>query len=106
MAERPARSGRLLVLFWFRSALAVVVLCAAAAYLADFAVLRFRIATNRDAFGKITVRPVYAVPQKNHSTEFLIGDSQDQRCVHSIFPHAGNAPCWYLSRHRDPQIDM
>ncbi|HTA42359.1 MAG TPA: hypothetical protein VK789_07930 [Bryobacteraceae bacterium] len=22
-----------------------------------------------------------------------------ERCVYSIFPHFGNAPCWYLTRH-------
>ncbi len=106
MADRPARTGREIILLALRNFVFAVVLLAAVAYIIDYAVLRFRIATNRNAMGTVTVRPVYAVPQKNHSTEFLLGDSQDQACVHSLFPHLGDSPCWYLARHKEQQIDM
>lgn len=105
MAE-PARTGRQIILFALRNTLAGAVVLVAAAYLVDYAVLRFRVATNRNATGTVTVRPVYAVPQKNRSTEFMLGDSQDQTCVNSLFPHMGDPPCWYLRRHKEQQINM
>jgi hypothetical protein len=52
------------------------------------------------------VRPVYDVPQKNRSTEFLVGDLQDQTCVNALFPHLGYSPCWYLSRHKEQHIHI
>jgi hypothetical protein len=52
------------------------------------------------------VRPYYAVPQKNHKTEFLFDEPQDETCVHSLFPHLGDEPCWYLSTHKDQRIDI
>ncbi len=106
MADQPPHTGRQIILIAIRNLLFAVVLLAAVAYVLDYAVLRFRIATNRNAMGTVTVRPVYAVPQKNHSTEFLAGDPQDQVCVHSLFPHLGDAPCWYLVRHKEQQINM
>jgi hypothetical protein len=78
----------------------------AIAYILDYAVLRYRMATTRSAFATVTVRPYYAVPQKNHKTEFLLGDPQQETCVHSLFPHAGDSPCWYLKKHREKRIDL
>lgn len=83
-----------------------VVLICAITYAIDYVVLRVRIATNHNAFGTVSVRPYYAVPQKDHKTEFLFDDPQDETCVHSLFPHAGDTPCWYLSRHREKRIDL
>ncbi len=106
MADRPARTGREIILHFVRNLVLGALLLAAVAYAIDYAVLRFRVATNRNAMGSVTIRPVYAVPQKNHSTEFLTGDPQDQACVHSLFPHLGDSPCWYLARHKEQRINM
>ena len=103
---KPARTGRQIILLALRNALAGAVVLIAAAYLADYAVLRFRVATNRNATATVTVRPVYAMPQKNRSTEFMLGDPQDQTCVNSLFPHMSDLPCWYLQRHKEQQISM
>jgi hypothetical protein len=103
---KPARTGRQIILLALRNTLAGVVVLVAAGYLLDYAVLRFRVATDRHATATVTVRPVYAVPQKNRSTEFMVGDPQDQTCVNSLFPHMGDLPCWYLRRHREQQISM
>ena len=88
-----------------RAALAVVVVVVAV-WMGDYAILRYRVAANRDAFGTVTVRPYYAAPLKNKRTEFLFGDPQDQSCVRSLFPHMGQSPCWYLARHAERRIDM
>lgn len=101
-----SRTGRQIIVSWVRSSLLGLVLFVAATYLIDYAVLRLRIAAGKTPFGTVKVRPVYAVPQKNHSTEFLAGDVQDQTCVHSLFPHLGDTPCWYLEGPREPQVSM
>lgn len=99
-------TGRDLILRWTQRTLLVVLLLFALVYAGDFLLLRYRIATNDRPFGTVTVRPYYAVPQKNHKTEFLFDDPQDQTCVHSLFPHLGDQPCWYLSTHKDQRIDI
>ena len=86
--------------------LIAVIVSIIAIYAGDYLLLRFRIATNRNPFGTVTIRPYYAVPQKDGKTEFLLDDPQDQPCVHSLFPHAGDDPCWYLSRRKDKRINM
>jgi hypothetical protein len=100
------RTGREIVKRFLQRIFVGLILTVAVAYTCDYAVLRFRIATNRQPYGTITVHTYYAVPQKNRKTEFLLGDPQDETCVHSLFPHLGDAPCWYLSRNREKRINM
>ena len=75
-------------------------------YLTDLAVLRWRFDTKRAATQVITIRPYFAIPRKDHRTEFMADDPKEETCVNSLFPHAGASPCWYLSRHKDRRIDM
>jgi len=77
---------------------------AALVYAVDAAVLRFRAATNRNAFGTVTVHPYYAVDRKDKKTEYMYEDAQDETCVNSLFPHLGDTPCWYLRRHKDEAL--
>jgi hypothetical protein len=83
-----------------------VVVGVALLYVGDYASIRYRAATNRNAYGTVTVQPYYAVPRKDHKTEFLFDDPQDQTCVHSLFPHFGDSPCWYLNRNKQKRINM
>lgn len=91
---------------FFQRTLIAVVLTTAVVYAGDYLFLRFRIATNRQPFGTVTVQPYYAVPQKDHKTEFFFDDPHDQTCVHALFPHLGDSPCWYLNRNKDKRINM
>ncbi len=75
----------------------------ALAYAVDAAVLRFRAATHRNAFGTVTVHPYYAMDRKDKKTEFMYDDPRDETCVNSLFPHLGDSPCWYLRRHKDEE---
>lgn len=100
------RTGREILKRALQRLLVVLVLVVAIIYAGDYLLLRFRIATNRNPFGTVTVRPYYAVPRKDKKTEFLFDDPRDETCVHSLFPHSGDDPCWYLSRHRERRIDM
>ena len=82
------------------AAVAVVV------FLVDYGVFRLRVATGRAAYGSVVVRNYYAVMQKNGKTEFLFDPPQPWTCVHSLFPHAGYLPCWYLSRRPEKRTDI
>ncbi|MBV8551080.1 MAG: hypothetical protein JOY54_07245 [Acidobacteriaceae bacterium] len=81
-------------------------LAVAVAYAADYGILRYRVAANRMPFGTVTVQPYDAVPQKDNKIEYLPEDPQDETCVHSLFPHMGDTPCWYLTRHREKRINF
>lgn len=83
-----------------------VVIALAVLYALDYLVLRYRVASNRNPYGTVTVRPYYAVPRKDHKIEYMFDDPHDQACVNSLFPHFGDLPCWYLTRHKEPRIDM
>jgi hypothetical protein len=86
--------------------LAVAAALLALVYVTDYAIFRFRLATNRNPYGSVAVSHIYAVPQKNGKTEFLFDPPAPQSCVHALFSHQGYAPCWYLSRHAEQRIDM
>jgi hypothetical protein len=89
----------------YRILLAAALLIAVV-YACDYIILRYRIAKNQNAFGTVTVQRFYAIKQKNGKTEFITGDSQDVTCVNSLFPHSGYAPCWYLNRHTEQDINL
>jgi hypothetical protein len=97
MAKLLARLRRLLL------ALVVVL---AVVYGADYVLLRYRVSANKAAFDTVTVKPYYAVPRKDNKLEYLADDPQDQTCVNSLFPHFGNAPCWYLRTHTKQRINL
>lgn len=78
----------------------------AVVYAGDYASLALRFPNHREQFGSVTVRPLLAVPQKNGKTEFLNDEPVDTPCVHSLFPHFGASPCWYLEKHRQPRVNM
>lgn len=77
-----------------------------AAYASDYAILRYRVWANRNAFGSFPVSSFYAVQEKGNKTEYIFKNQANQTCVHSLFPHLGDAPCWYLSRHTEQQITI
>jgi hypothetical protein len=70
-------------------------------YLADGLVLYLR----PNPVGSIVVERYDAIPEKNGKTEFAFEQPTAQPCVHAFFPHRGNPPCWYLSRHAVERIN-
>lgn len=87
-----------------KTALIVVVVSLALLYAGDYASVRYRIPRGRDPLGTVEVQPYYAVPLKGGKTEFMFLKPENQVCVHSLFPHLGHNPCWYVRRHRDKPI--
>jgi hypothetical protein len=70
-------------------------------YVTDWAVVRVRAIHPAAAspFETITVARVLAIPEKNGKTEYQIDELQPEEtitCVHSLFPHSGFNPCWYV----------
>lgn len=90
----------------FLGTLLAIVALGGIAFGLDFVVFRIRTATNRNAYGSVTVNHYYAVLQKNGKTQFIFDPPQAEPCVHAFFPHGGYQPCWYLSRHPDQRTDI
>lgn len=86
--------------------LVVVLVLAAVVYGGDWTCLRYRSWKRGDAFGSVTVTPVYVIHEKNGKTEYQFAQPQDQVCVRSLFPHFGSSPCWYLTRHPEKRIEI
>jgi hypothetical protein len=91
-------------LSWQRMLLVAVALLLLT-YLGDTISIAYRIPKGREQFGSVEVQKLLAVPQKDNKTEYIADPPQEQRCVHSLFPHLGLTPCWYLARHALVQVD-
>jgi hypothetical protein len=74
-------------------------------YAGDYLSVRFRI-PNREPLGTVKIQRYYAVRQKDRKVEYYFLDPENQQCVHSLLPHFGCNPCWYVSRHAKKEIDM
>jgi hypothetical protein len=88
---------------------AVAILCACATlYLGDYIYFRYRLSkrTPSDPLETMQIRAIYSIPRKDGRAEFVFGPKQTVTCVHAIFPHMGNAPCWYVQRSAQEPIQM
>jgi hypothetical protein len=91
---------------YIKRALGIAALLFLVLYLGDYVSLRYRIPGNREQFGTVNVRRSYAVKQKDGKLEYYFDPPADQQCVHSIFPHFADSPCWYVSRHAAQQLNF
>lgn len=89
-----------------KRAIAVAALALSILYACDYFSVRFRIPAGREPLGTVQIRRYYAIPLKNGKTEFTSAGSETQACVHSLFPHLGRNPCWYLNRNKRKTIKM
>ncbi|MGZ4817015.1 MAG: hypothetical protein ACXVZR_15015 [Terriglobales bacterium] len=78
-----------------------VLIAAAIIYAADALLLRFR----REPYGAVTIQRYYALHKDRQKTNYMFAEPEAQTCVHSLLPHSGHPPCWYLSRHAEQRID-
>jgi len=61
--------------------------------------VRMRHRKSADPFEPMKSLRVLAIPEKNGKTEYEVGalnPEQTVTCVHSLFPHFGYSPCWYV----------
>ena len=88
----------------FARALLYAVAVLAIIYGGDELSLRFRI-PNREPLGSVTVYRYYALHKTKQKSSYMFAEPEAQPCVHSLFPHLGHPPCWYLARHTEQRID-
>jgi len=81
---------------WVLAPLAVL---SAVAYGLDLASLTWGIPSQRPKFSEYRVDQLYTVPNRWKEIEWSRGEPVMERCVNSLFPHYGNNPCWYVSKH-------
>ena len=86
--------------------LAGIILSAFLIYASDYAVLQYRIATHRNAYGTATIQSYYAIQQKNGKTEYDFQPPSRETCVHSLFAHSGCPPCLYERKHPEKAIHI
>lgn len=91
------------ILLW---ALGILVLLFALIYAGDYLSLRYRIWKNRQPFEVVKIQPYYAIHEKNGKTEYDFAPPENETCVHSLFPHSGYNPCWYVNRHTERRIEI
>jgi hypothetical protein len=80
---------------------AAVLLLTAFAFVLDYIVLRFRMlhATVTAPFEYLTRNRLLAIKVKNGTYQYeldQVNPTETLTCVHSLFPHFGDQPCWYL----------
>jgi hypothetical protein len=88
-----------------------VILLLALIYVGDYLLVRYKMAHPKsgDAFGVVQVRRLLAIPLKDGKTEYEFDAQQpevDTPCVHSLFPHMGDGPCWYIQHNSQKPIPM
>jgi hypothetical protein len=91
------------------SFVALVVL--AVAFCGDYLSVRIRMLHPKptDPFEAMTSLRILAIPEKNGKTEYetdTLNPQQTVTCVHSLFPHAGYSPCWYVKPRLSQPIPM
>jgi hypothetical protein len=80
-------------------------------YVSDYLSVRVRMLHPKlaDPFESIKALRVLAIPEKNGKTEYDVdaqNPEQTVTCVHSLFPHYGYSPCWYVKPRINQPIPM
>jgi len=80
---------------WFLVLVGIVLLI----YVGEDLLLRFRVSHNgaNAVFDSVTTYEAGAI--KGGRQEFYFDQPQQETCVKAMFPHFGDAPCWYARRH-------
>ena len=79
---------------WLQRLVLVLVAGFVAAYGGDWAVFRLR----GSPLSKVTVNRYLTIPLKGNKQEIDYLGTQDVPCSVSLFPQAGESPCWQVRR--------
>jgi hypothetical protein len=82
------------LLRWLQRIVVVLAAVFVAAYAGDWAVYKLRGSPQ----SKVTVSRFVTIPLKGNKQEFDYLGSSDVPCSVSLFPQAGQSPCWQLRR--------
>lgn len=93
--------------FALRGLFGVLVLVAIL-WIGDWVSFRYRLSkgTPGDPLQTTRIQPTYAIPHKDGQAEYVFGQPQNVTCARSIFPHAGDPPCWYVRKTTSKPIEM
>ena len=88
-----------------------LLVCLVLVYIGDFISVRVRMLHRKpsDPFETITAFRIIAIGEKGNKTEYDVDPVQPQQtgeCVHALFPHNGDPPCWYLKHKFAQPIPM
>jgi len=91
--------------------LPAVVLLIASTYALDYVVLRIRMLHPAATvpFERLTRHRLLAIRVKNGTYEYELDEVNPIEiltCVHTVFPHLGDQPCWYLKPRLDKPIPI
>jgi hypothetical protein len=80
-------------------------------YGSDYLYVRIRMLHPKpaDPFESLKALRILAIPEKNGKTEYevdALNPEQAVTCVHSLFPHYGYLPCWYVKPRINQPIPM
>jgi hypothetical protein len=80
-------------------------------YVCDYAYFRVRMIHPQKAspLETFTAPRLYAIAEKGRKTAYeldAVNPEQTLVCAHSLFPHAGYSPCWYLIPKSQQPIPM
>jgi len=91
-----------------KKAATILIVAILVTYIGDYASVRYRIwkPSTNNPFESVKLDRFYAITQKNGREDYEPADSQTVTCVHSIFPHSGFNPCWYVVRQNGKAIPM
>ncbi len=81
-------------------AVGAVLIAAAVLYLLDFAVWRVRVARG-GGMGSVIVDLYTVADLKGGKEDYYANGTVSMPCAKSIYPQAGNNPCWWVQRHRE-----
>ena len=95
----------------FKRTVIGIVVVVFALFIVDYAVLRAKLMFPKlgAATGTVQMTRMYAISQKNGRVEYELDANQPEvtmPCVHSLFPHLGNSPCWYLQQNATKPIPV
>jgi hypothetical protein len=69
-------------------------------YLGDYAVLKVRASSGNGSSAFAAIPITVGTPMKDGRVQIFTSDAQTETCVHSLFPHFGYRPCWYVKQHQ------
>jgi hypothetical protein len=95
----------------FKRTVIGIVIVVAVLFILDYVVLRAKMMFPKlgAATGTVQMTRMYAISEKDGRVEYEMDANQPEvtmPCVHSLFPHLGNSPCWYLQQNANKPIPV
>jgi hypothetical protein len=75
-------------------------------YASDYVSVKYQIPGKRQVRDIVEVQRDFTIRLKGNKVEYTRARSAQEECVESLFPHFGEAPCWYLRRYPQEHVDV